>query len=208
MRALTFLGVSFLGVTIAACSGGSESPTTGDGGSSANPAGGDGGSRDLRPQAVFGARFERGTTNCQEVGDLFSVGDFENDVPVPPVPLRAVRDGEREGSGSVAIACTVKANGDAFDVNASLQLTGAQGGLFRVQGQLKTSGQGTVSATFARTGLPSYSQTDCIVTYVTATQGVAAGRVWGTVTCPNAENASSQTSCEASAQFRFENCTQ
>ena len=46
------------------------------------------------------------------------------------------------------------------------------------------------------------------MTYVTEFQGVAAGRVWGQLDCPNANRQDTGASCQALAQFRFENCTQ
>ncbi len=163
------------------------------------------------PQVIFLSRFERGATNCRETGSIFEVGDFGNQAVEPKIPVRPVKDGDEEGQGNVSISCAVTPAGpDEFNVNASVQLTGAKGGLFRISGRFKATGTQTANAVFARTGLPSYSQNDgkCTVEYTTQFQGVAAGRVWGEVTCPNAEDPGAQVACEARAQFRFENCGQ
>jgi len=163
------------------------------------------------PQVIFDARFERGATNCKEVGAVFAIGDFGNQAVEPKIPVRPVKDGDSEGQGGVGISCSVTPAGpDEFNVNASVQLTGAKGGLFRISGKFKTTGTQTANAVFARTGLPSYSQNDgkCTVEYTTQFQGVAAGRVWADITCPNAEDPGAQVSCEGRAQFRFENCAQ
>src|SRR5688572_21464853 len=101
------------------------------------------------PQVIFDARFERGATNCKEVGAIFTVGDFGNQAVEPKIPVRPVKDGESEGQGGVGISCSVTpAGADEFNVNASVQLTGAKGGLFRINGKFKTTGEQTASAVF------------------------------------------------------------
>jgi hypothetical protein len=48
----------------------------------------------------------------------------------------------------------------------------------------------------------------CSLVYTTNYQGVAAGRVWGEITCPKVTNSGAGVACQAVAQFRFENCDQ
>jgi hypothetical protein len=166
------------------------------------------------PQAIFEGRLERGLGNdCQDTGELFRVGQWGNPAAEPPQPSRPVKDGEAWQQGVVSVRCAVKPVGpDEFDVAASLDLSGATGGFFRIDGRFKTTGEQTnIHAMFAsRFTTNAYDQADrgCIVRYETQFQGVAAGRVWGVVVCPRAENAVAQKQCEAHAEFRFENCDQ
>jgi len=164
------------------------------------------------PQIIFESRLAQAPgTNCKDSGELFRVGEFGNSaLQQPPKPIK---DGEAYEQGSVSVSCSVTPAGpDAFNVAGTVALSGATGGLFRVDGTFKPTGEQTgIHAIFSsRRSTNTYEQTDraCIVRYTTGFQGVAAGRVWGEITCPNAENPSAQTSCQATAQFRFENCAQ
>lgn len=166
------------------------------------------------PQVIFEARLERGapSNDCREVGPLFNVGDFGNQaldegkkIPSAPVP-----DGQSFNGAPVAVSCTVSPAGtNEFNVAGSVLLSGAEGGLFRIDGKFTATGEQTgIHAIFSkRASGNSYDQIDrqCVVRY-TGVQGVAAGRVWGEIRCPKVENTGAQTSCEAIAQFRFENC--
>lgn len=166
------------------------------------------------PQIIFDGRLELGTgNNCKDVGELFVIGDFGNQAMEPKVPSKAVKDGEAWDQGTVSVSCSVTpAGGDEFNVAGSVALSGATGGLFRIDGKFKATGEQTgIHAIFSsRKTANSYEQRDraCIVRYTTQFQGVAAGRVWGEITCPKVENPGAQTECEAIAQFRFENCGQ
>jgi hypothetical protein len=168
------------------------------------------------PQVIFDGQLQLtagGDPNrgCKEVGTLFTVGDFGNVFTDPKTPSRPVQDGAQEQQGSVSISCSVTpAGADEFNVNATVRLTGATGGLFTVKGKFKTGGEQTGEGIFAKQSLSSYTQRDgkCVVKYTTPNQGVAAGRIWGEITCPNAELANGDSSCQGYAQFRFENCAQ
>jgi hypothetical protein len=166
------------------------------------------------PQIIFDGRLERGSgTDCKDTGQLFTIGDFGNQATEPKVPSRAIKDGEDFDQGTVSVSCSVTSAGaDEFNVSATVALSGATGGLFTLNGKFKATGEQTgISAIFSsRKSSNTYQQNDgaCVVRYTTQFQGVASGRVWGEITCPKAENAGAQTSCEAVAQFRFENCGQ
>jgi len=166
------------------------------------------------PQIIFDGRLERGSgTNCKDVGELFVVGDFGNQAVEPKIPSKAIKDGEAFDQGTVSVSCSVTSAGaDEFNVSGTVALSGATGGLFTINGKFKATGEQTgVSAIFSsRKTSNTYQQNDgaCVVRYTTPFQGVAAGRVWGEISCPQAENAGAQTSCEGVAQFRFENCAQ
>jgi hypothetical protein len=169
------------------------------------------------PQIIFDGNIERGgAVKCQDVGDLFKVGDFGNLAAEPPVPSQAVKDGDAFGQGAVSVSCSVVSSGaNQFSVNASVDLSGATGGLFRVSGTFTTSGeQQNVQAFFSsRKSTNSYQQNQgCTVTYTNpAVMGVAAGRVWGHIVCPKALNVKlgdPDNTCQGVADFRFENCAQ
>ena len=168
------------------------------------------------PQVIFDGHILHGShtsQDCHEDGPIFTVGDFGNASATPPVPANPIPDGQPFSQGTASVACSVVASGaDQFNVTASVLLSGVPGGLFRVDGVFKTTGEQTgIHAQFANNlSKNSYDELDhaCTVRYSTAFQGVAAGRVWGTITCPNVENSGAQTKCEADAEFRFENCEQ
>lgn len=166
------------------------------------------------PQVIFDGRLEQGSgNNCRDSGGLFTVGDFGNvalDVKLRPAP---VKDGESFGQGAVSVSCSVVPVGtNEFQVNASVNLSGATGGLFRIDGKFAATGEQTNIRGFfsSRASGNTYDQKDrqCVVRYTTPTMGVAAGRVWGEITCPSAEDTDADTTCTAVAQFRFENCAQ
>lgn len=169
------------------------------------------------PQAIFSGRLERGNTNCDDTRALFALGEFGNPGGSPPLESRAVKDGETDvgAQGGTAVQCSVIATGpEEFDVKASINMAGATGGSFTVTGKFKPTGEQTnITATFAsrQSGNNYREQAGCRVTYSSGFQGVAAGRVWGEIICPNAERTSTGTgdiACEAHATFKFENCDQ
>lgn len=166
------------------------------------------------PQAIFaeGSLTGGAGANCNDSQQLFNVGEFG--APALAQQSKPKKDGEAEGQGVVNVACSVKGAGNgAFAVDASVALSGPFGGRFTVRGTFNTQGEQTgIYALFSsRQSLNTYEQADstCTVVYETGYQGVAAGRVWGRITCPNAAlTGSGDRSCVAKATFRFENCEQ
>jgi hypothetical protein len=120
-----------------------------------------------------------------------------------------VEDGASEQQGTVAITCSVTEKGDGFDVRASAQLTGATGGYVTISGLFRPSGdQPDITVYLTKRG-EAFSDSKCVARFDTlAGHGVASGRVWANVECPNAANPSAQQICKSTAQFRFENCAQ
>lgn len=167
------------------------------------------------PQAIFEGNLTRGaeSKNCNDSAKLFSVGEFGT--PALAEASQPRKDGDSEGQGKVSVACSVKSAADgAFAVYATVNLTGPEGGLFQVDGLFKPTGtQEGIHAIFSsRATTNTYEQTDstCTVKYDTSYQGVALGRVWGVIECPNAtlSGSAGETTCTASGTFRFENCAQ
>jgi hypothetical protein len=164
------------------------------------------------PQAIFQGSLTRGAgTDCADSAQMFSVGEFGT--PALKESSKPKKDGDAEGQGTVSIACSVTSAGNGeFNVDATLGLSGATGGTFHVAGKFGASGTQTgINAAFAsrETG-NRYEQNDggCTVTYDTAYQGIALGRVWGRIDCPHADLSGGDKSCSATATFRFENCNQ
>src|SRR5688572_28708880 len=106
------------------------------------------------PQAIFDGRLEGNNTTCAKAGELFVVGDFGNPNAEPPVPSRAIKSGEASGQGTAEVACTVTSAGnDEFNVSATLAVSTITGGLFKIDGKLKTTGDQTnIHAIFAKEG--------------------------------------------------------
>jgi hypothetical protein len=171
------------------------------------------------PQAIFDGRLELSPSdlgdlkNCGESGGLFTIGEFGN--PALEIPSKPVKDGDSTQQGGAGVGCSVKPAGEGeFEVSGFLNLTGATGGAFNLRNsRVKTDGATSgVSATFSKRGGAgiAYNQTDggCSIRFTTNFQGVAAGRIWGEITCPKVTNDGAGVACQAVAQFRFENCDQ
>lgn len=178
------------------------------------------------PQAVFDGRLELSPAqdlgelkNCGEAGGLFTIGEFGNPAFDPPIPTKPVKDGDSTQQGGAGVGCSVKPAGEGqFAISGFLNLTGATGGTFNIRNSTVSTNCTAdapckgISATFSKRsgGGLVYNQTDggCQLVYLTNYQGVAAGRVWGEITCPKVTNETAGVACQAVAQFRFENCDQ
>lgn len=146
---------------------------------------------------------------CPETGIWFDIGSFGN--PATGEKVQPIDDGGQFGQGNLSASCSVKANGDGFDVKASATLSGATGGSVTIEGFMRPTGdQDNISFTLFAAGKTTYttSTKKCVVRYTQPLQTVAAGRVWGDYECDDIENQSQQRVCTSSGQFRFENCGQ
>ncbi len=122
-----------------------------------------------------------------------------------------VSDGDSQNGGGVRVSCAVTPSGDGFNVTASATLSGAGdlSGSITINGHFTATGQQTgIAATFQKGNTGTFAQTDCVVDYNQPLQTVAAGRVWGYITCPTAELSGQGRVCEAKGEFKFENCGQ
>jgi len=214
-RGLFLLSV-VLAVGSAACTGGADpaggsssgSSTTDAGTSSADASGAD--SPRATPQAIVDGIIESGTGNdCPSAGELFDVGDFGDPSGTPPVPAKPIKDGESFAEGIVNVTCSVVRSAAASEhqVNASVTLSGANGGHMEIAGTFASMGdQANIRMTASR-GVDgtTYEDSSCTARYTTPFQGVAPGRVWAEITCPNATS-NGQGSCELLVQLRLENC--
>lgn len=134
-----------------------------------------------------------------------TIGDFTN-----RADIKYVLDGDTTGDppGRVAIVCTVKPEGDRFRVDGNVTIDGV--GSVTIGGSFTPSGEQTnVTASFQRIDTGTFEQTDCTASYDSnSPMGVAAGRVWARLNCPLATYGEQNRTCRATAEFRFENCTQ
>jgi hypothetical protein len=125
----------------------------------------------------------------------------------PPQPAK---DGAEEQQGTAAVSCSVIAAGDGFDLALHAELSGATGGAITITGHiLRAVDSPGLSAAIARKGEAYSANGTCVATFDTALgQGVASGRVWARLDCPDAAAPSLQRVCATHAEFRFENCAQ
>ena len=136
--------------------------------------------------------------------------------PIASKPT-TVQNGSSTVGGTANVACTVHASVSGFDVSLDASVPGAQGGSISItspagQGAVTTGGGTGLTATFTSAQHGAYTANGCTLSFmyqgaqVPVTPEVAAGRIWGHVSCPHAQMGSS--SCDAEADFLFEQCTQ
>lgn len=141
----------------------------------------------------------------------FSPGVWIQIKNAPSAPDDAVQTGGTTDKGaSVTVSCSVHANADgSFAVTATATLGGLGGGGLTVSGTFTSMGtQMNIHGVFTRGDTGTYEENDCTVAYDQTGMGIAAGRVWADLTCPNETRSgeSMPESCSAQAQFKFENC--
>lgn len=127
--------------------------------------------------------------------------------------------GDSAGGGSVAIACTVRAAGTGYDVQLSAGIVGGAASSVTItspagQGAVSTTGGSGITASFSSAidGGGTYAASDCTIAFtyqnapLSVSPAVAAGRIWGHLSCPHATMGGPV--CDAEADFLFENCGQ
>jgi hypothetical protein len=136
-----------------------------------------------------------------------------------------VTNGSSWNGTPVSVDCQVSGN-DSSGFQLFLQATygtgaGAQGSLL-IQGHVSgtTSEQTGLTGSFldnislggeTLSEAPSTGTNPdpgCTITYPNAGMGIASGRIWAHIDCPNALNGNSGHDCDGNADFRFENCTE
>ena len=121
-----------------------------------------------------------------------------------------IKDGDNQNGAGVSVGCKVAGNDAAgYDVAATATLAGQ--GTVAVTGHVTTSSApqtGITGKFIDASGLGSFSDTNCTLTFVGGNQGVAGGRIWATLTCTNEVDSKSSSVCEGDSVFRFENCSQ
>ncbi len=163
---------------------------------------------------------KHGPVECpKSASPWFQIGSFgnpslgrvnPNDLEGPlKDPGRRVDDGADEQQGKAAVSCSVVESGDAFNVALQAELSGATGGTMTLKGRILRGIESPDVTFFIGSKGETFSSTSCVVTFNTLVgHGIAAGRVWGFVDCPNAEAPTQNRICATRAEFRFENCGQ
>lgn len=153
-----------------------------------------------------------GLDPCPTSGSWIQIGEFRGPTKEE---TSVIVDGQDQEGAAVSLECSVAPSGAGFKVDVLAELAGVEGGSVRISGDFTTEGeQKNVNAVFQRGDFGQFSATGCTVSYFArgedtsqkSFRGVAAGRVWGFLTCEAAENPQSNKACKATAQFRFENC--
>jgi hypothetical protein len=133
-----------------------------------------------------------------------------------------VSDQGSQAGGQVTVACTVRPNGNGFDVqlNAALSNTGSITVTSNTPITAASGGMG-VTGTFESGTLGRYSSKDCTITFaynngkVPVSPPIAAGRIWAHLSCVTAtrsdlsymvDGGSAPATCDTEADFLFENC--
>jgi hypothetical protein len=136
-------------------------------------------------------------------------------------PQASVADGNTQNGATAGVSCTVTSNPDgSFNVTGNVSLTGDNGGSVFISGKFQPPPATVqqVTGKFQRGdtgGGKAFAETDCTVTF-SGNQGVAAGRVWGNLNCPNIVNMETMVvgppggfwTCAGTAEFKFENCAE
>lgn len=139
-----------------------------------------------------------------------------------------VTDGHTSGGGLVHVTCTVHPVADGFDVNLLVEQEGEMGGSVSIistpnAGAVTASG-GSVAGIFESAINGDFQESSCTITYqyqggpVPDMPPIAAGRIWGHVSCGTAQNGGSTVmlpdggtgprQCDGEADFLFEQCSE
>ena|ERR1700733_14383643 len=129
-----------------------------------------------------------------------------------------------DGQGALSVNCTVTPSNGGYDIRLNANESGSEGGAFTLTGHVTSSGGTGLTAIFANPMQGDFSSSTCAVTYtynrsmIAADQTISSGQIFGHVDCPAATNSNSQvtlsdggaamTTCDASADFLFQNCAE
>ena len=131
---------------------------------------------------------------------------------------------QASGENSATIQCRVSSNNGGYDIALSASLPGSSGGAFTLTGHVDASGGKGLHGIFSSTS-DSFASSNCTVTYtyvglpVKPDQTVSAGQIFGHVDCPDAvtqgttiinlpDGGTAAETCDADADFLFQNCSE
>ena len=208
MRSTRFtatLAASFVSaVLLAGCSSGTTGGT-GDGGTSGSSgSSGSSGGPLATPQAILVAKLVAGSSAaaCPDAGKTITIGAFD--------PQRPVADDAAEAGGKVNMSCTVIPGAAGFDVNATVELSGAMGGAVTLVGSTTATGSAaTATMSFTTQGV-TFAGMNCVLDggVRMSQSGAAAGRYWAGFKCVDAVAPTTERTCNIEGEIRIENCTQ
>jgi len=180
-----------------------------------------------QPDAFIQATVGFGTESGPQVCNFGSVQQWlDIGTPVGGKPT-TVQDGQSQAGSTVNVSCTVSTSGDGFDISLAATQQGLTGGSVIItspagQGAVTQSGGSNISASFESESYGTYREDDCTISYlyqgetVPDMPPVAAGRIWGHISCPTAQvsgktvtlpdGGTQNVQCDAEADFLFEQC--
>jgi len=220
-------------VVVAACSSSSSgsapapNPGPGEGGSDS---GGSSGAAPPTPDGFIAATVGPGSSSPSTVCNLASVEPWL-DVGTPTTTGKPVTvpDGGTQSGATVNVSCTVTASGSGFDVSLSIEQQGTEGSTVTItsqpgEGVVTLTGGHGITGVFQSGSFGTYRASDCTLAFtyagspVQAQPPIAAGRIWGHISCPAAQISGETTvgpdggtqdiQCDAEADFLFEQCGQ
>jgi hypothetical protein len=182
------------------------------------------------PQTYIAATVGQGTNetvcNFNTTQQWLDIGTYEQ----PPSLPKYQGNGSTLEGNAVDVVCTVATSGNGFDIALSATEEGAAGGSVVMtspvgQGAVTQSGGSGITAGFESGSFGDYRETDCTISFTYGGETVpnmppiAAGRIWGHLSCPHAQQAGKTRSnpdggapvtvtCDAEADFFFEECAE
>ncbi len=131
-----------------------------------------------------------------------------------------------ESNANVTVQCTVSASGGGFDIDLVVSQGGIMGGSVTItspggMGAVTMAGGSGITAVFENQTMGRYRETDCTIAFtyqtkpITSQTPIAAGRIWGHLSCPAAvdseqtvmvDGGTQSVQCDAEADFLFEQC--
>jgi hypothetical protein len=148
-------------------------------------------------------------TGCGAVDDTWEIGNPES------APIATVPNGGTSNGVPVTVNCVVAPNSGGYAIVANVQY-GNEGAL-TVTGQVTVGADGEAETSTAISGVfndnlglvANLSQNNCTVTFTqNPNMGIAAGRIWGVIDCPQATTGTGSEVCDGNAEFLFEGCGQ
>jgi hypothetical protein len=167
-----------------------------------------------------------GNGNLCNIGTVTQWVDIGVDTSGKPTTQK---DGSSQGKSSVSISCSVSTSGSGFDLQLSAGDEGDTGGSLIItspsgQGVVTPSGGSGLTGVFNNGNFGAYRDTDCTLSFtymgtqVPDQPPLAAGRIWGHISCPHAQTNGKpvmtadggvqNAQCDGEADFLFEQCTQ
>lgn len=217
---VTSLAIALTALFACSSSSGGGGNGTGDGGGSSGSSSGgssssSSGGQQFQPDAFVEATVGPGAeaTLCPAMTDMAS---FALGMPTAAKPTTVANGGSASG-GTATVTCSVVPQGSGFDVSLSASLGGSSFSLQSPAGQGAVQSNGGIGLSMTLTDASGTYQGQgiCTLTYdyqsmpVPVSPPVAAGRIWGHVSCPAAQlGGQAGKQCDTEADFLFEQCAQ
>lgn len=179
------------------------------------------------PDAFVQATVGPGNGDSSSVCQLGTVDQFLNIGTATGDNPTRVTDGNQQAGSTVHISCTIATSGGGFDINLNATQEGLSGGSLTItspsgQGAVTTSGGTGITAVFESGQDGTFRGTNCTLSFsyqggtVPDQPPIAAGRIWGHISCPDSEVAgqtvpapdggTENRTCDGEADILFEQC--